>query len=379
MPIYRPALDAFTLDGVLTLDLERGVATIDLARIGFVNAYALTALACFIASTAGDGLAVVLILPEEIDVRSWLSRMHLGDVLDTFEVRVEGVLPRVAERDRKDTLIELERFEDSRGSDRLASFIWERLEGGADGEVVNQLFEATGELGLNVVEHAGSPIGGFVAAQRYKAGSPEERIIVAVGDVGIGIRESLRPRYGAMPDGEAIRRAVQMERLPRPGRGPGTGASGGRRRGPGARRDPVDPERDGVEDHDPQPDEDPRRVRPARYDCWCPVALPARQVTWGTEARPTMSTLIAPKLVSSRHQARELTAGLADDLSGTIVMVDCSALQASTPSFVDELVKSVLVDRQASRLRIKGAPERTVELARRAAQNRGVVDRLETG
>jgi hypothetical protein len=92
-----------------------------------------------------------------------------------------------------------------------------------------------------------------------------------------------------------------------------------------------------------------------------------------------MSTLIAPKLVSSRHQARELTAGLADDLSGTIVMVDCSALQASTPSFVDELVKSVLVDRQASRLRIKGAPERTVELARRAAQNRGVVDRLETG
>jgi hypothetical protein len=140
---------------VLSLDLERGIATIDLARIGFVNAYALTALACFIASTAGDGLAVVLILPEEIDVRSWLSRMHLGDVLDTFEVRVEGVLPRVAERDRKDTLIELERFEDSRGSDRLASFIWERLEGGADGEVVNQLFEATGELGLNVVEHAG--------------------------------------------------------------------------------------------------------------------------------------------------------------------------------------------------------------------------------
>jgi hypothetical protein len=142
---------------VLSLDLERGIATIDLARIGFVNAYALTALACFIASTAGDGLAVVLILPEEIDVRSWLSRMHLGDVLDTFEVRVEGVLPRVAERDRKDTLIELERFEDSRGSDRLASFIWERLEGGADGEVVNQLFEATGELGLNVAEHAGSP------------------------------------------------------------------------------------------------------------------------------------------------------------------------------------------------------------------------------
>ena len=91
-----------------------------------------------------------------------------------------------------------------------------------------------------------------------------------------------------------------------------------------------------------------------------------------------MSTLTAPKLVSSRDQARELTAGLTADLSDTVVMVDCTALQASTPSFVDELVKAVLVDRQGGRLVIKGAPERTVELARRAAQNRGVTDRLET-
>jgi hypothetical protein len=59
-------------------------------------------------------------------------------------------------------------------------------------------------------------------------------------------------------------------------------------------------------------------------------------------------------------------------------MVDCTALQASAPSFVDELVKAVLVDRNGDRLIIKDAPERTVELARRAARNRGVSDRLET-
>ena len=92
-----------------------------------------------------------------------------------------------------------------------------------------------------------------------------------------------------------------------------------------------------------------------------------------------MPTLIAPKLVSSRDQARELTAGLPGDLSDTVVLVDCSALQASTPSFVDELVKAVLVDRRGSQLVVKGAPERTVALARRAAQNRGVSDRLEIG
>src|SRR5512132_1738488 len=69
-----------------------------------------------------------------------------------------------------------------------------------------------------------------------------------------------------------------------------------------------------------------------------------------------MSTLIAPKLLSSRHQARELTASLAEDLSGTVVLVDCSALQATTPSFVDELVKAVLVDRGGERLVLRGRP-----------------------
>jgi hypothetical protein len=219
----RGTLDALHLDGVLSLDVDSGVASIDLAQKRFVDAYALVGLACFVASAARVGSPVRLVLPEDPDVRSWLSRMHLGDILDAFDVQIEGALPRVAERDRRDTLIELDRFNDAYGSDRLASFIWERLQGGADGEVVNQLFEATGELGLNVVEHAGSPAGGFLAAQRHKAGAPEEWIIVAVGDVGIGIRESLRPRYGDMTDGEAVRRAIQwnVSRIQDEGRGQG--------------------------------------------------------------------------------------------------------------------------------------------------------------
>lgn len=78
-------------------------------------------------------------------------------------------------------------------------------------------------LGLNVVEHAGSPVGGFIAARCYKAGTPGEWIIVAVGDVGMGIRESLRDRYGAMTDDEAIRRSIEwyVSRVPDRGRGQG--------------------------------------------------------------------------------------------------------------------------------------------------------------
>jgi hypothetical protein len=270
MPIHGPTtLDATHLDSVLTLDVDTGVAEVDLSRVSFVDAYALTGLACFIASADRDGLSVELVLPEHPDVRSWLSRMHLGAVIDAFGVHVGEGLPRVAERDRRDTLIELQRFDDSHGSHRLASFIWDRLEGGADGEVVNQLFEATGELGQNVVEHAGSPVGGFVAAQRYKAGAPEERIIVAVGDAGIGIRESLRPRYGDMTDRQAITQAIRwnVSSVLEPGRGQGT------------RRGPLDPQRCGLEDDQARAGDHGRRVPPARYDCWRAVALPARRVT----------------------------------------------------------------------------------------------------
>ena len=69
--------------------------------------------------------------------------------------------------------------------------------------------------------------------------------------------------------------------------------------------------------------------------------------------------------------------GLAEDLADTTVLVDCSALEASTPSFVDELVKVCLVERRAQCLVLSRAPERTAELARRAADNRQVGDRLE--
>jgi hypothetical protein len=55
-----------------------------LSRVSFVDAYALTGLACFIASADRDGLSVELVLPEHPDVRSWLSRMHLGAVIDAF-------------------------------------------------------------------------------------------------------------------------------------------------------------------------------------------------------------------------------------------------------------------------------------------------------
>jgi len=90
-----------------------------------------------------------------------------------------------------------------------------------------------------------------------------------------------------------------------------------------------------------------------------------------------MPTLTAPRLVSSRDQARDLAAELPADLSGSVVHVDCSQLEISTSSFVDELVEVCVMERHASRLIFENAPDRTAELAIRSAGVRDVASRVE--
>lgn len=78
----------------------------------------------------------------------------------------------------------------------------------------------------------------------------------------------------------------------------------------------------------------------------------------------------------SRDHARELVADLPSHMAGTSVVLDCSGLVVGTPSFVDEIVKEVLLLRNADRLELTGSSARIATLAERAAANRGVADRL---
>jgi hypothetical protein len=180
-----------------------------------------------------------------------------------------------------------------------------------------------------------------MAAQRHKRGKPEEHLIVAVGDASIGIQTSLRERYGDLDEAEAIRQALEP------------GVSGNEDPGRGRGLSEVV---EGV----------------TGFGAWSASG----SSNWG-RGGASMPTLNAPKLVSSRDQARKLTSGLAEDLADTKVVVDCSALQASTPSFVDEPAKVCLVERHARCLVLSRAPERMAEFARSAADIRGVADRLE--
>lgn len=64
-----------------------------------------------------------------------------------------------------------------------------------------------------------------------------------------------------------------------------------------------------------------------------------------------LQALPLPPLAGTRKRAQELLSGLPPRLEGSIVTVDCRGLVAATQSFADELIKVVLVDRDASEMR----------------------------
>jgi len=90
-----------------------------------------------------------------------------------------------------------------------------------------------------------------------------------------------------------------------------------------------------------------------------------------------MSTVVrTPELMSSRRQARELVASLPAELAGSEVVIDCSALLATAPSFLDELLNEILLRRHASTLRVVGATPRVRHLLVELADNYGLSKHL---
>ena len=72
-----------------------------------------------------------------------------------------------------------------------------------------------------------------------------------------------------------------------------------------------------------------------------------------------MLRIVPPSHSGFREQAQELVAGLASDLTRRSVLLDCAGLTVSSPSFLDEVVKQVLVQGKASVLDVHSASERT--------------------
>jgi hypothetical protein len=58
------------------------------------------------------------------------------------------------------------------------------------------------------------------------------------------------------------------------------------------------------------------------------------------------------------------------------VLLDCRGIAIATPSFADEILKQILIERDARRLEVVNAPHRLAELLTRTAAPLGVNDYL---
>ena len=89
-----------------------------------------------------------------------------------------------------------------------------------------------------------------------------------------------------------------------------------------------------------------------------------------------MIVINLPRLVSSRESARRLLAEAADTVKGDRVVVNCRELRSAAESFVDELVKVILIEGDAAELVVLGASSQFLEQAHRAAKVHGVDGRI---
>lgn len=208
-------------DGAMVDDGDDGF-TLDLERTRFIDSYGLVALACLIEDARLSGRSVTFVSPGNSNCRNYMARMRFADLLN--EAGVQHGLPAVSEQALPGRLVEVTPFETSNDVMDLATIVYRRLSDSYRTRIVaGELYEALVELCGNALEHAGRDRG-FVAAQVYNRGKPTQYIVFAIGDAGIGIRQSLsaagfRPR----DDAQAVSLALQndVSASVDPGRGQG--------------------------------------------------------------------------------------------------------------------------------------------------------------
>lgn len=183
-----------------------GVTEIDLGRVNFALPGGIVAVACAARAARERGDEVRAKAPSSGDVARYTSRMGLGAVL--VECGAGNPLPRVNRHDRGDVLVECQ-WADDIAIGGISELVNERLwDANVDAKTTDVITMAVYEVADNVQTHAASN-GGFVCAQTYERGSARERIEVAVGDVGRGVRSSLQARHDPPSDEAALRLAIK--------------------------------------------------------------------------------------------------------------------------------------------------------------------------
>lgn len=195
----------------LTLADRRGwpgvVARVDLSDVEFVDPFGLVMAACA-GERAGRAGQVSYRLPTDPSASHYCVRMGLVEALAKGGgLEPDGAPGSFATYDRSDVLAELHRL-DGWGPETppVAGLVYDRLaERSGPAEAA---FCCVAEACNNVGDHAESA--GYAAAQVYKRGSADERVVLAIGDPGRGMARSLAARHGDLADSAAIRLVVEQ-------------------------------------------------------------------------------------------------------------------------------------------------------------------------
>lgn len=185
-----------------------GRCTIDLRGARWVDAFAIVAIATHCQTNFETYRSTLFIAPERREVSTYLARMGLLDVLEDFGVEVQGRISRPRFTQPRFNLVELRRFQAFDDILPLNQLVRERLAvgGKATRETQLTLWWATGEAAENSIWHSQFAHSPLAAGQEYpKTGE----LVIAIGDTGIGIRDSLAPVHSTKDDLDAISQAVK--------------------------------------------------------------------------------------------------------------------------------------------------------------------------
>lgn len=195
----------FSLSQSLEID-PVGPLVLDLSTASFVEPYGLVGVAVLAEQAVSAGREVTFVPPTNPNVRNYLSRMRLGEVLT--DLGITHGLPVVNANPLQSELLELQKFSGQGGGEAVATLVFDKLEAvGADNEVRQTLFEAVCEVAGNVDYHANVPHG-YVAAQTTHQGG---KVSFAIADSGQGLMSSLAAFHDISDDAEAIDLAVKEE------------------------------------------------------------------------------------------------------------------------------------------------------------------------
>jgi hypothetical protein len=186
------------------------------------------------AATRAD--RVVFDCPSRRDVHAYLARANFYADLPP-NVQLSRPPPVLRRRNRRLTLLELIRVVSTEDVEGLMDLVYEVAKGQFGiGPVATACTTAIGAAIENVVEHADSPIGALVSAQRYRRFRrrrannstlqvPKTGLELAVVDLGQGIPTTLsrHPNHRGLSDLEALERSLEdgVSSTSDPGRGAG--------------------------------------------------------------------------------------------------------------------------------------------------------------